>query len=105
MLAPSLGRSGSCRAVGQKAVLWGLGRDVYHAARAWASDGSERAQDFTVLMAADATAVTITPRTLRVPADALPDTVLLRLARVSRYVTTGALPLYTVRWKYGLLPT
>ena len=56
-------------------------------------------------MAAEATAVTITPQTLPVPADALPDTVLLRLARLGLYVTAGALPLYTVRWKYGPLPT
>lgn len=35
----------------------------------------------------------------------LPDTPLLRISRVCLYVTLGALPLYTVRWHYGPLPT
>lgn len=35
----------------------------------------------------------------------LPDTYLLRSSRVSLYVTLAALPLYTVRWHYGPVPT
>lgn len=44
-------------------------------------------------------------RTLPVAALDLPDSPLLRFSRVCLYVTLGALPLYTVRWHYGSVPT
>jgi O-antigen ligase len=56
-------------------------------------------------MTAQATANRIVRETSRVSADELPDTSLLRLSRLSLYITLGALPLYTVRWHYGPLPT
>jgi O-antigen ligase len=56
-------------------------------------------------MTAQVAAVRIMRETSRVSADAPPETLLLRVSRVCLYVTAGALPLYTVRWHYGPLPT
>ncbi len=45
------------------------------------------------------------PRTLSVSAEHAPEGSLLRFSRWGLYVTIAALPLYTVRWHYGPLPT
>ena len=44
-------------------------------------------------------------RALSVSADQAPESLMLRSARWGLYVTVAALPLYTVRWHYGPLPT
>ena len=56
-------------------------------------------------MTARAAVVAMMPRTLPARVLDLPDTSLLRTSRVLLYVTFAALPLYTVRWHYGPVPT
>src|SRR5947207_6936620 len=56
-------------------------------------------------MTAHSPAIGMIPRTLPATAAEKPETSLLRFSRWCLYATVAALPLYTVRWHYGPVPT
>src|SRR5206468_3479991 len=77
---------------------------VLYARRGWCCFATGRVQHFTATMTISVTTAAKVPVALPI-VDEVPESRLLRVARWGCYATAGALPLYTVRWHYGPLPT